>query len=284
MAIIPGIVSSSTKSISLPPTIGTATNTGSGRAFNNGLATVTFTAPSFDGKSPITSYVVTSSPGGFTSTPSTLLSHTVAGLQSSVAYTFTVTATNAIGTSTSSSASSSMTASTVPATPSAPTAVAGVDKDTVSWTAPANGGSAITGYVWASSDGKTNATGGTPGGGPTTSTSVDVTQEANTAQTYTVYAINANGNSGTSSSSNNVTTLPPSFGPFFPPYFPYFPYFPFFPPFFPYFPTPFFPPYFPFFPPFFPGFKAPFFPPFFPFFPTFKAAPIPPYFPTDTKI
>ena len=206
-----GIFSGATKSVSLAPTSVTASNTPSGRAFNNGLATISFTAPSFNGKSPITSYVVTSSPGSFTSTPSLLLSHTVAGLQSSVSYTFTVTAVNAIGSSLSSSASSSITASTVPATPSAPTAVAGVDNDTVSWTAPANGGSAITGYIWASSDGKTNAVGGTPGGGPTASTSVQVTQEANTSQTYTVFAINANGNSAISSPSTSVTTQSPSF-------------------------------------------------------------------------
>ena len=91
--IIPGILSSSAKSTPLPPTIGTATDSGSGRAYNNGLASVTFTAPTFDGKLPITGYTVTSSPGGFTGTGSTS-PITVSGLQSATAYTFTITATN----------------------------------------------------------------------------------------------------------------------------------------------------------------------------------------------
>lgn len=192
------------------PLIGTATDTGTNRPYNNGAASVTFTA---QGPNAATSYTVTSSPGGYTGTGSSS-PISVTGLQSATSYTFTVTATNAYGTSSASSASNSITATTVPATPSAPTATSpSANADTVSWTAPANGGSAITGYIWASSDGKTNATGGTPGGGATASTSVSVGQEPGTAQTYTVYAINANGNSGTSAASGSVTTTF-SFAPF----------------------------------------------------------------------
>ena len=88
---------------------------------------------------------------------------------------------------------------TVPATPAAPTASAqaSVSNDLVSWTAPADGGKAISGYTWASSDSK---------GGSTASTSVTVSQEGGTAQTYTVYATNANGNSATSAASGSVTS------------------------------------------------------------------------------
>jgi hypothetical protein len=180
-----------------------ATNVGTSRAFNNGAATVTFTAGSSNG-AEITSFTVTSSPGSYTATGASS-PLTVQGLQSNTAYTFTVTATNMIGTSDASSASSSITATTVPATPSAPSASspsAGIDR--VTWSAPESGGSAITGYTWASSDGKS---------GSTASTSVDVNQEQGTAQTYTVYATNANGNSGTSSASGSVTTTF-SFAPF----------------------------------------------------------------------
>jgi hypothetical protein len=180
-----------------------ATNVGTSRAFNNGAAIVTFTAGSSNG-AEITSFTVTSSPGSYTATGASS-PLTVQGLQSNTAYTFTVTATNVVGTSDASSASSSITATTVPETPSAPSASspsAGIDR--VTWSAPANGGSGITVYTWASSDGKSGSTG---------STSVDVNQEQGTAQTYTVYATNANGNSGTSSASNNITTTF-SFAPF----------------------------------------------------------------------
>ena len=227
-----GVISSSAKGAPGIPTIGAATDVGTSRAFNNGAATVAFT-PS-EGATA-TSFTATSSPGSFTGS-SASSPITVTGLQSNTSYTFTVTATNASGTSNASSASNSITATTVPATPAAPTVTTAALSDTVSWTAPANGGKVISGYTWASSDSKT----GTVGSG---TTSVAVTQEANTAQTYTVYATNANGNSLASAASNSVTT---------PPFFP--PFFPFFPPFFPYFPPPFFPPFFPFFPPGFPSF------------------------------
>ena len=174
----------------------TATNVPSGRAYNNGRADVTFTLPA---DSPAaTSYTVTSSPGSYTATgASSPIS--VTGLQSSTEYTFTVVATNAVGNSPASAASNSITATTVPATPSAPSASSpNANQDVVSWSAPANGGSAITNYHWDSSDGKSGDTG--------TATSVTVNQEAGTAQTYTVYATNANGNSATSSASGSITT------------------------------------------------------------------------------
>ena len=86
------------------PTIGTAV---AGIA----QATVSFTAPSSDGGSAITSYVATSSPGAITGTLSQAGSGsiTVSGLTSVIAYTFTVTATNDIGTSLASAASNSIT-------------------------------------------------------------------------------------------------------------------------------------------------------------------------------
>lgn len=69
--------------------------------------TVSFTAPSSDGGSPITSYTASSSSGRTATGPSSPL--TVTGLQNGNPYTFTVTATNAAGTSTSSSPSASVT-------------------------------------------------------------------------------------------------------------------------------------------------------------------------------
>lgn len=85
------------------PTIGTATASGPTSA------SVTFTAPSDPGvPSTITSYTVTSNPGGITASGSSS-PITVTGLTTDTAYTFTVTATNATGTGASSAASNSVT-------------------------------------------------------------------------------------------------------------------------------------------------------------------------------
>jgi hypothetical protein len=83
------------------PTIGTATA-------GDGQASVTFTAPASNGGSAISSYTVTSSPGSFTGT-GTSSPIVVSGLTNGTAYTFTVTATNGVGTSSASSASNSVT-------------------------------------------------------------------------------------------------------------------------------------------------------------------------------
>ena len=95
----------SAPSVSSAPTIGTATAT----AYNQ--ATVTFTAPSYDGGSAITSYTAVSSPGGITGTLSGSGSGTITvnGLSQTTSYTFTVYATNAVGNSANSSPSNSIT-------------------------------------------------------------------------------------------------------------------------------------------------------------------------------
>ena len=84
-----------------PPIIGTA-------SAGTAQAIVTFTAPVSNGGSSIISYTATSVPSGFIGT-GTSSPIKVTGLTNGTAYTFTLTATNSIGTSVASSASNSVT-------------------------------------------------------------------------------------------------------------------------------------------------------------------------------
>jgi hypothetical protein len=83
------------------PTIGTATA-------GNAGATVSFSVPANNGGAAITGYTVTASPGGLAAT-GTGSPITVAGLANGTAYTFTVKATNSVGTGPSSAASNAVT-------------------------------------------------------------------------------------------------------------------------------------------------------------------------------
>ena len=99
----------------------------------NGSATVSWTAPSSNGGSAITSYTVTPFIGTTAQTPTTVTgsppatSATVTGLTNGTSYTFTVSATNAVGAGPASSPSNSVTpgAPTVPAAPAGVSATAG---------------------------------------------------------------------------------------------------------------------------------------------------------------
>ena len=93
----------------------------------------------------ITGYRVTASPGGRQiACPSTTC--TIDALTNGTSYTFTVAAQNAVGWSPESPSSAAAMPDAVPDAPAAPTVVAADGAVNVSWSAPANHGSAITGY------------------------------------------------------------------------------------------------------------------------------------------
>jgi murein DD-endopeptidase MepM/ murein hydrolase activator NlpD len=68
----------------------------------NASATVNWTAPAFNGGTPINTYTITASPGGITANAAgTSTAATIVGLTNGTAYTFTVTAVNSVGASVS---------------------------------------------------------------------------------------------------------------------------------------------------------------------------------------
>lgn len=177
----------------------------------NAQATVTFTAPTSNGGSAITGYTVTSNPAGGTDSNagSTATSHTITGLTNSTAYTFTVVATNAKGSSAASAASNSATPqATIPGAPTKVTAVPGNSQATVSFTIPANnGGSAITLYTVTSNPSNKTATG--------TASPITVTGLTNgTLYQFTVTATNPVGTGSASAASTAVipNLLTPAIG------------------------------------------------------------------------
>lgn len=104
-----------TPSESVAPAVASAPVIGLAAA-GDARVTVNFTAPTTDGGSSITSYTVTSFPSGITASGTTS-PITIAGLVNDVAYTFTVTARNAIGVSAPSAASNSVTPTAATPTP-----------------------------------------------------------------------------------------------------------------------------------------------------------------------
>ncbi len=175
----------------------------------NAQASLSWTAPS-DGGSPITDYVIEyklstdSTWTTFSDGTSTSTNAIVTGLSNNTAYNFRVYAVNASGTS-SASSTANATTSGVPDAPTSLAAVSGNMQITLSWTAPAANGSAITDYViqyqvapatyfTIYSDGISVAT------------SATITGLTNGVEyTFIVYAVN---DIGTSSGSSSTTGTP----------------------------------------------------------------------------
>ena len=174
------------------PTAVVATNQGSARTYNNGQASVAFTAPSTGGAP--TSFILTPSPATSPTTFTGGSSPIVAtGLASSTSYTYTVSATSPYGTSAASSASTGVTATTKPQTPTISVVATSSTTATVSITS-ASGGETAT-YSISTSPVTTTQT--------TQSSSYLFTGLTElTSYTFTVTAANTN---GTSAASNSVS-------------------------------------------------------------------------------
>lgn len=148
-----GTSSSSPASSSVTPAAVPSAPTGVAGNFGNGQVALSWTAPSASNGSAITDYTIqySSNAGAswfaFSHTASTATSATITGLTNGVSYTFRVAAVNGVGTSAYSADSPAIVPATLPSSVSGiPNAQAGDRAVTISWTAPAANGCAITDY------------------------------------------------------------------------------------------------------------------------------------------
>lgn len=121
------------------------TNVSATQGFFTGVM-VLWTPPVNDGHSDITSYVATASPGNYSSTAMSGTNTIITGLPFGT-YTFTVTATNAVGTSVPSAPSAPFLIASAPSTPTHLTVVEGNQQLAFTWDASVEHGTPVTEYV-----------------------------------------------------------------------------------------------------------------------------------------
>jgi len=177
---------------------------------NNGGAFITWSAPTNNG-APITDYEIQYRAGSgswisFVDEVTSATAATVSGLTNGTAYTFQVRAINSQGSGEWSAASASITPATVPDAPTL-TAVTAPNpnqpgKLAITFTAGANGGSAITGYEFSINDGATWS--------PLLGTSNLSISDLTNGVSYSVRlrAVNAQGVSVASNSASGTPTAP----------------------------------------------------------------------------
>src|SRR2546430_6988032 len=192
-----------------PPTGLTATAASSSSQIN-----LSWTAPADNGGSAITGYMIErSTDGGSTwsvlvaNTGSTATTYSNVGLSPNTSYTYRMSTINSVGTGSPSTTASATTVAVVPSAPTGLTATAASSSQiNLSWTAPNNGGSAITGYkIERSTDGGSTWSTVVPNSGSTATAYSDTGLSAGTSYTYKVSAINAVGVSSPSSNTSATT-------------------------------------------------------------------------------
>jgi len=206
MPIYPGVSDSQKKVPPLPPSVASRSDSGSGRAFDNGATFLTFTPTVFDGKLPIIDYVITATAednATVTQTVSNLNSFVFTGLRSGVRYRYKIRARNSVSASVDSAEVGPDTATTVPGRPTSLTAInlsngGGI---TLNWVAPSNAGKAITSYT-------ITPTVGAPVVTNSTSTTYSFSGVVGTVYNFTVAATNENGTGADSTASGTVTPTP----------------------------------------------------------------------------
>lgn len=165
---------------------------------------VSWTAPTNNGGSALTGFVATATDGTSSldcHAASTAASCSIAGLTNGTSYDVSVVAHNAAGDSLASSAIAA-TPYTTPDTPTDVAVVPGNASAVVSWTAPANGGNSLWGYVVSVSDGVSTTT----HNASASETSLEIARLTNgTSYTFWVVARNT---AGDSSPSATVSTTP----------------------------------------------------------------------------
>ncbi len=212
-----------------PITIGApAPPTGvSATAAQNANSTVSWTDPGFTGVGPLLSETATAADTSNPSSPSNGLQCTyfepaspsyvsaapadqcnIAGLNNGDSYTFTVTSTNAAGTSVSSAPSAAIVPSTVPGAPTGVSATSNANaQSVVTFTAPtSNGGAAISSYTVSATDTTNPANPVVTQTGPTSPITVT---GLNNGDTYSI-TVAANNVSGTGPASSPAATATPS--------------------------------------------------------------------------
>ncbi len=197
------------------PTAPTAPRDAGAGPHDPGAAWIWWQNPAWTGGTPVVSCTVTAAPGGASTVTTDCAGYgggstALTGLTPGVGYTFTVRATNAVGTGPPSEPTSEVTVVGVPQTaPTEVTASAGNGQATVWWTPPTNtGGTPLTGYTVVPFP-----------SGPSVSVDGDTTSTVvpgltnGTTYTFRVVASNDHGDGPLSAPSNAVTPLGPPGAP-----------------------------------------------------------------------